>query len=279
MNNNNAGTFYIFTNGGQGVQIYDPAANSVVKTLTDVPLGSSTYTPADTKYSANCCGGSPSVPSYGDAVWLKDKTGTKQYAYVSENGAYNRVHVYDVTAQKYVTSIPVGGNKPLHMYAVPFRYEAWTHTDLSSGFDVFSPQNITKPIASSVAEMPHVGLLTGSGYTSGHGKLLWEDELGNLGFETNTYNAGGNFGTLGALDLGLKRRISFINITSSAQAATYCNWGTHGIGYNAPYNSIIAQCLDKACAAPFTSVSGGCTGSNYLIDATRSNWEKPTATR
>ena len=269
VNNNNKGTFYIFTNGGQGVQIYDPVANAVVKTLTNVTLGSAAYTSAAatvTTYSANCCGGASGVPSYGDAAWLKDSTGTKQYAYIAENSAYNRVHVYNVATQKYLGTIPTVSNKPLHMYSVPQRYEMWVHADISSGFDVYSPADTTKPLASLVSQMPHAGLDTGLGYPSAHGKLLWEDGLGTLAFQTNVWNGGGQMGPLQALDLNTKRPIGLINITSSSQAAPNCNFGTHGIGYNDPTKSLIVQCL-------------GAYGTNYWIDASLAAWQKPSATR
>ena len=123
------GTFWVFPNGGQGVSIYDPVKNSIVKTLTNVTL-------------------SPPA-GYGDTVWMKDSTGTKNYVYISENTVgKQRMHYYDATTQLYLGNVPsTAGGKPLHTYAVPFRYEVYSHLDIASGFDVFTADSITTKTA------------------------------------------------------------------------------------------------------------------------------------
>ena len=182
------GTFWVFPNGGQGVSIYDPVKNSIVKTLTNVTL-------------------SPPA-GYGDTVWMKDSTGTKNYVYISENTVgKQRMHYYDATTQLYLGNVPsTAGGKPLHTYAVPFRYEVYSHLDIASGFDVFTADSITTKtaLAYQVAPMVH------NGVSSAHGKLLSETGLGNYGLQTNVFA-----GQVNLIDLSAKRQLGVLNISRS----------------------------------------------------------------
>ena len=150
-----------------------------------------------------------SPPSgYGDTVWMKDSTGTKNYVYISENTANNnRMHFYDATKQTYLGSVPATVNsKPLHTYAIPFRYEVWSRLDMVSGLDVWNANSI----ATHAAVAYQVGPMTHNGVSSAHGKLLSETALGNYGFETLVYA-----GQLNLIDLEAKRSLSVLNISRS----------------------------------------------------------------
>ena len=266
------GTFWVFTNGGQGVSIYDPVMNTVVKTLMNVTL-------------------SPPA-GYGDTVWMRDSTGTKNYVYISENTASNnRMHFYDATKQVYLGSVPSTANgRPVHTYAVPFRYEVWSHLDTASGFDVWNAPSIATEtaVAYQVSPMNH------NGVSSAHGKLLSEGALGNYGFQTNVFR-----GQLNLLDLEAKRSLAVQNISRSTdtyQVPMICcciecillkfNYnflpslsllhkctGTHGVGYNDPFKAVFVECSNPAaCVSPYTSPTS-CTGSLWMIDANVSVWK------
>jgi len=183
------GTFWVHTNGGQGVSIYDPVKNTIVKTLTNVSLSSGS--------------------SYGDTVWMKDITGTKNYIYISENTVNNqKMHYYDATKQIYLGNVPstVGG-RPVHTYAVPFRYEVYSHLDILSGFDVYDANSITTKSAKAY----NIGIMNRNGVSSTHGKLLSETALGNYGFQTSVFPGG----AVNLINLETKRQIGSQNITSS----------------------------------------------------------------
>ena len=186
--------------------------NSVVKTLTDVPqVVSPTSGP----------GGRAS--GLGDPVWMVDKTGTKKFIYLNENTGYNRVHVYDSATQTYLGYVNSTSNgKPLHLYAVPFRYEVWGHLDNVGGFDVMNADSITtnKQLAYRVGPLnPNA---VAPPVTSQHGKLLSETELGDYGFESYVdQSQSGKFATNGqvaALNLATRARISVLNISRTTDA-------------------------------------------------------------
>jgi DNA-binding beta-propeller fold protein YncE len=186
--------------------------NSVVKTLTDAPqVVSPTSGP----------GGVAS--GLGDAVWLVDKTGTKKYIYLNENTGNNRVHVYDSTTQTYLGFVnSTTSGKPLHLYAIPFRYEVWGHLDNVGGFDVLDADSITtkKQLAYRVSAInPNV---KAPPPTSQHGKMLSETELGDYAFESYVDQSQlGKFATSGqvaAINLATKSLISVLNISRSTDA-------------------------------------------------------------
>ena len=160
---------------------------------------------------------------------MVDATGKKKYIYSSENTGYNRVHVYDTSTLTYLGNVASTVNgKPLHHYAIPFRYEVWEHLDNLSGFDVMDASSITtqKAVAYRVASMGSYATGTVPP-TSQHGKLLSENELGNYGFQTYVdQSQKGKYvtnGQLGAVNLNTKTLISVVNISRSTDAYPVSN--------------------------------------------------------
>ena len=96
------GNFYVWTTSG--LQIYDPLANKVIKTLTDGPK------------------------TFGDAVFIRDQALIKHYAFVAESSPGNKMHVYDTTTHTRIANVAIGAN-PVHVYALPAKDEVWAHLD------------------------------------------------------------------------------------------------------------------------------------------------------
>lgn len=171
------GNFYVWT--PSGLQVYDPVANSVIKTVTEGPK------------------------TFGDAVFIRDQAQIKHYAFIAENSPGNRMHVYDTTTHQCIANVAVGAN-PVHVYALPAKDEVWAHLDAQGDFDVFHMSAVRYRTASSAARDT-------TATVPGHGKLLAEAELEDHGYVTNVMG-GAVGGTVAAINLDSRETLATLVI-------------------------------------------------------------------
>jgi len=111
FNSNLQGHFWVSCN--DGISILDPIDGVVVKNL------------------------SCPKTKWGDSAYIRDQAQIKHYVFSNDN-ANNKVLVFDAPYQTWVTTVQLAsGSSPLHMYAVYYYDQVWTHEDGTGSFDVF----------------------------------------------------------------------------------------------------------------------------------------------
>ena len=105
------GHFWIFNSSG--IIVVDPSTNSVVKSIS-----------------------SPTT-AWGDCAYIRDQAQIKHYLFCNDAGN-GRTFVFDGQSMELLTKLSYpAGAKPLHMYAVYYYDQVWSHDDTSGTFDVF----------------------------------------------------------------------------------------------------------------------------------------------
>jgi YVTN family beta-propeller protein len=107
--NSKTGSFYAFSS--TGIYVIDPD-DGVINTI---PV--------------------TSTSSWGDPVFIRDQAQLRHYVFANDR-TNNDVWVIDTSTQDVLKQVDVG-KSPVHIYAVPWRDEVWTHLDAEGTFDVF----------------------------------------------------------------------------------------------------------------------------------------------
>lgn len=151
--------------------------------------------------------------TWGDAI------ATEDHKLVFANDETNsQVVVIDAQAQKIIKEIAVGP-KPVHIYNPFGGNEIWTHSDEEGAFYVIDTKALEVTTTVEAA-------LNGTG----HGKLVYSDQLGDKAYATNVNDA-----AVHEISLKDKKETKVINTCQ----------GTHGLSY-----SEISHMLYFACGGP-----------------------------
>lgn len=179
--------------------------------------------------------GNDAGPSWGDAI-------------VSSNGArifanattIDKVAVFDVASGSLEAVLDVGA-RPLHIYNPNHGNEIWTHADGEGAFYVID--QITLEVSGPIAAG-----LTGTG----HGKLVYGEELGSKYFATNTNDPGAFVLDGAAKTDGI--HIPLCGVPCADDPDSTCG-GTHDKAYNPGMGWALFQC------------SGDSGGTYAFVDA------------
>lgn len=106
---------------------------------------------------------------WGDVVLSAD--GSKFFA---NERATERVYVFDAATYELETTVDVG-QRPVHIYNPNHRPEIWSHADGEGAFYVIDAHTleVSEPVVAALGD-------------SGHGKLLYDHDLGTQAYATNT---------------------------------------------------------------------------------------------
>jgi hypothetical protein len=115
-------------------------------------------------------------PSWGDAVASGD--GTRVFANAT---SVQRIAVFDAADRSFEALVTVG-ERPLHMYRPTPGGAIWSHSDGEGAFYVVNEQTLAvgDPVVKSLSD-------------TGHGKLLYAEQLGRNYYATNTNDPGAWF--------------------------------------------------------------------------------------
>jgi hypothetical protein len=167
-------------------------------------------------------------PSWGDAIPSPD--GSRIFANASNA---NRLLVLDTATPVIEAVLPVGG-KPLHIYNPNDNSEIWTHNDADGTFSVIDVDSleVSKPVEVNLKN-------------TGHGKLLYAQELGTDYFATNTSDPGGwsvNGSTRDATFVPLCAKACADDPATPQDESLEMCGGTHDKTYDPATNTAIFQC-------------------------------------
>ena len=201
-----------------GVTVVDPtAADPVIATLS-----------ADDLSALSGPAGNDQGPAWGDAVASPD--GSRVFVNAS---SVDRVAVIETDTPSFETLLTVGG-RPLHIFNPNHNGEAWAHNDADGTFHVIDMTTL------SLSGPVDVGLAG-----TGHGKLLYAEQLGTHYFATNTNDPGA-----WSID-GATQDTTFIELcaqpcaddpnTPEDESLLTCG-GTHDKTYDAGTDTAIFQC-------------------------------------
>jgi outer membrane protein assembly factor BamB len=179
--------------------------------------------------------GNDAGPSWGDAMLSSD--GARIFVNAT---SVDKVAVFDVESGSLEAVLDVGA-RPVHLYNPNHGDEIWTHADGEGAFYVIDQSTL------AVSD-PVVAALTGTG----HGKLVYAEDLGSKYFATNT-NDPGAF----VLDGAAKSDGTYIALCGAPcedDPDSTCG-GTHDKAYNPGMGWALFQC-------------SGVSGGNYaFVDA------------
>ena len=180
---------------------------------------------------AEADGGNGAGPSWGDAHASPDQT----RIFVNATSA-NRLVVIDAINMAVERLIEVG-ERPVHLYNPNHVDQIWTHADGPGAFWIVDTLTLT-------VEDPLVAALAGAG----HGKLMYDERLGDDYYATNTNDPG-----VFPIDGATLEVDDIINVcgqfpdddpdTNDVDESTILQGGTHDKSYNPTMNWVIAQCL------------------------------------
>ncbi|GAQ84493.1 hypothetical protein KFL_001910120 [Klebsormidium nitens] len=202
------GLFYVFADGE--IVVVDAIAGAIVKSISN-----------PTMPFPNNCTGTPFAGSWSDSAYANGHLFAGSYYRNSTIGPQDGVYVIDTKTQTLVQRIPVE-TRPVHTYYVPFLGEVWSHSDGTGNFDVIDARNYSAVHENVIA---HVNI-------SGHGKLLFDDDLDSKGYSSNVNEPGAYILDLDAQ--GTDGTLAFVNFTGQTLpggVVTTCP-GTHSLTYS-----------------------------------------------
>lgn len=222
------GVFYLFgvdrARNAWTVTMVDPTSDDLVVREFEVPELAALSAPVSQ-------GGNGRGPGWGDAIVSQDQS---RVFVVATNVA--RVAVFETDTNTLETILRVGG-RPLHAYA-PQEGEIWVHADEDGAFDVIDERNLTvsDPVAASADG-------------SGHGKMMWAEELGQRYYASNTNDPGifpidGSTRTPGDMIPVCSAPCEDDPETDEDESTSQCG-ATHDIAYNPTTNRIIVECTEE----------------------------------
>ncbi|CEM20370.1 unnamed protein product [Vitrella brassicaformis CCMP3155] len=124
------------------------------------------------------------------------------------------------------------GERPYHIYYVPFRREVWSHSDYEGQFDVLSLQDLT--------ELHYPGVKAYN-ETPSHGKFLFDSEWGSMAFATTSLDPG-----IHEMDLENKDYVRFINMSDPIDESGVGCLGTHDLAVFKDANVLVVECTKPA---------------------------------
>ena len=156
---------------------------------------------------------------WGDVVYIESQDGETRLV-VAVDIEQDQMIVIDIDAIEIVSRLDTG-DRPVHLYAVYFRNEVWAHADGNGTFDVLSIDDTSKLLKENFVAFAE---------EAGHGKLLFDADLGDVGYSTNVREPG-----IVELDLATKEHpedtVKFFNLTELNDQGAVCP-GTHDIAYS-----------------------------------------------
>lgn len=180
---------------------------------------------------------------WGDAVYIQSDDGETRFLVVGEQTT-DQIVVIDVDSIEIVARLDMG-DRPSHLYAVHFRNEVWAHADGNGTFDVLSIDDTSRLLREDF--QAHVD-------EGGHGKLLFDEDLGNVGYATNVRE-----GVIIEIDLETKEHpgntVKFWNLTELNDDGYVCP-GTHGIAYSKINRHLYVECTGSAGIFEFSIDEG-----------------------
>ena len=121
---NFAGNFWAFSS--EGVTVIDPTNGYVVKKVS-LP-----------------------TKTWGNTVFIRDQAQIRHYVFANDYDG-DKVNVFDHQTAEVVTQVSLSkGAKPLHIYAVRYYDEVWTHNDGFGAYDVFRMAQVSSRESSGV---------------------------------------------------------------------------------------------------------------------------------
>lgn len=173
--------------------------------------------------------------SWGDAVFIRSATddGPPGGFVVAADMTNDDMVVLRVETDgvELIDRVPMGA-RPVHVYAVFYRNEVWAHADEDGTFDVLAIDDTSQLLKEEFrAHVEEVG----------HGKLLFDPDLGDLAFGTNVAEDG-----VFEIDLESKEHVGdtpkFFNFTELNDEGAVCV-GTHGIAYSKVNRHLYVECI------------------------------------
>lgn len=178
-------------------------------------------------------GGNDQGPAWGDAT-----ASTNDGRIFVNAQSVNRVAVFD-THDRSLEAVLDVGERPVHLWNPNHGSEIWTHSDGLGAFYVIDQTSlaVSDPVVAALND-------------TGHGKLLYAEELGNKYYATNTNDPGGfpidgASRTAGDIITLCAQPCADDPITPEDESQLACG-GTHDKVYNPTLNYAIFECSGAA---------------------------------
>jgi len=181
--------------------------------------------------------------TWGDAVYIESLDGSARFVVVGEQ-ANDQLLVIDTETAEIVDMVDMG-DRPVHIYAVHYREEVWVHADDDGTFDILHLNDTSSLLVGEYQAFVSV---------AAHGKLAFDESLGNLAYATNTKEPG-----IVQLDLETKEHLEdgvvFHNLTELNDEDAVCP-GTHGIAFSKVNRHLYVECSSSSGIFEFSIDEG-----------------------
>lgn len=189
--------------------------------------------------------------SWGDLVYIRDLAQIRHYIFAN-NRETDQLWVIDTDEKEIVAQIDLG-ERPVHIYGIESREEIWSHLDSDGDFDIVHLSDVQYLKYDSLKAHMHV---------PGHGKLLFDPNLGDTAYATNTAEP-----YLYQLNLEEKTLDAGLLLNSSIDSSGYSCARTHGIAFSPTNMHLYIECSDPSdCTSSDYTNATVCSGSVWEID-------------